>query len=103
VWSDGAGSSADTSFADMGTADSGILYETGKYLTRAKYVAVYENTLFLGYTTEDGNVYPFRRRNSTVDDETDFNVDGTGDTGKKDFLGRGVIKGFGLYTANNAN
>lgn len=104
VWSDGgATGSAGTSFADMGVADSGILYETGKYLTRAKYVAVYENTLFLGYTTENGSVYPWRRRHSTVGTETDFNEDGTGDTGKKDFLGRGVIRGFGIYTANNAN
>ena len=104
VWSDGAGSTADTAFADMGTADSGLDLDGGStYLTRAKYVVVYENTVFFGYTTEGGNVYPFRRRHSTVDDETDYDETGTGDTGKKDFLGRGVIRGFGLYTANNAN
>jgi len=103
IWSDGAGGSADTAFADMGVADHGILIATGTYMTKAKYVAVYENALFFGYTEEAGSVYPFRRRNSTVGDETDFNEDGTGDTGHNDFLGKGVIKGFGIYTANNAN
>lgn len=104
VWSDGAGSSADTSFADMGTVDSGLDLDGGStYLTRAKYVIVYENTVFFGYTTEGGSVYPFRRRYSTVGDETDYDETGTGDTGHNDFLGRGAIRGFGLYTANNAN
>lgn len=105
VWSDGgATGSADTAFADMGTADKGLDLDGGTtYLQKAKYVKVYENTVFFGYTTEGGSVYPYRRRHSTVGDETDYDETGTGDTGHKDFLGRGVIAGFGIYTANNAN
>ena len=52
TWSDGGtGGSADTSFADLGTVDSGLDLDGGTtFLTRAKYATVYENFLFLGYT-----------------------------------------------------
>ncbi len=104
VWSNGGpAGSADIIFDDLDSASGLDLDGGGTYLTKAKYVEVYENYVFLGYTEEDGNIYPFRRRHSSLGDEADWDVTGTGDTGKKDFLGKGEVKGFGIYTANNSN
>ena len=105
VWSDGGSAgSADTSFADLDTADSGLDLDGGTtFLTRAKYVTVYENFLFLGHTTEGGTLFKERRRHSSQGDPTDFDETGAGNTGAKDFIGRGEVKGFGIYTANGAN
>lgn len=104
VWSDGAGSAADTEFADLDTVDSGLDLDGGStFLTRAKYVTIYENYVLLGFTTEGGTVYPYRRRHSSLRDAEDWDETGDGDTGGTDFTGRGSIKGFGIYTANNAN
>ncbi len=104
VWSDGgAGGSADTVFAPLDTA-SGLDLDGGvTFLTRAKYVTVYENFLFLAHTTEGGTLFKERRRHSSQGDPTDFDETGSGNTGAKDFIGRGEIKGFGIYTSNAAN
>lgn len=104
-WSDGGtGGSADVAFADLGTVGSGLDLDGGvTFITRAKYLTVYENFLFLGYTTEGGTIFKDRRRHSSQGSPADFDETGAGNTGAKDFIGRGEIKGFGIYTANSAN
>ncbi len=105
VWSDGGtGGSADVAFADLDSASGLDLDGAGTFLTRAKYVTVYENYLHLGYTTEDsGTIFKDRRRHSAQGDPTDFDETGVSGTGAKDFIGRGEVKGFAIYTANAAN
>ncbi len=104
TWSDGGASgSADAAFSDLDSA-SGLDLDGGvTFLTRAKYATVYENFLFLGHTTEGGSVFPDRRRHSSQGVPDDFDETGSGNTGGKDFIGRGEIKGFGIYTANASN
>jgi len=80
-------------FAALDT-ETGIEYETGKFLTKAKYLTTYENFLILGYTYEDGNWYPQRVRWNAIGQETEWIATNSGSTevGKSDFL-----KGFGKY------
>ena len=82
ITEDGSGS-----FTVLGAA-SGLEYATGEYLTKAKYIAVFEGYLVLGYTTENGTIYPQRIRWSDLGDETDWNTGdaGSNDTGTGDFL-----------------
>jgi len=85
------------SFAALDEA-TGIEYDTGKFLTKCKYLITYENYLILGYTYEDGSWYPQRTRWNAIGAETTWiptgAAGGAGSTevGKSDF-----IKGFGLY------
>ncbi|MDD5501959.1 MAG: hypothetical protein PHH26_00660 [Candidatus Thermoplasmatota archaeon] len=97
VWDD---ETPGSDFAPLGSA-SGIEYDTGKYLTAANYLKVYENYIFLGYTTEDGTIYPTRRRWCSLADPADWLQAGAGDAYYNDFLGKIAIKGFGIYGANN--
>ena len=80
-------------FAALDTA-TGIEYETGKFLTKAKHMVIYENFLILGYTYEDGSWYPQRFRWNAIGQETEWIATNSGSTevGKSDF-----IKGFGKY------
>lgn len=80
-------------FEPLDTA-TGIEYETGKFLTKAKYVIVYENYLILGYTYENGSYYPQRMRWNAIGDETEWitGTSGSTEVGKSDF-----IIGFGKY------
>ncbi|MBA3051882.1 hypothetical protein FP828_03585 [bacterium] len=88
--------SISTSFDPLDSA-SGIEYATATYLTKAKYVFTYENYLFLGFTTENGTVFPQRVRWCDLGDETDWN---TGDAGSAE-VGKGdFITGFGAYQGN---
>ena len=92
-----------TVFAPLDSA-SGIDYGGGNYITKAKYVAVCENYLWLFGTTEGGTSYPRRGRWSSYGDYTDFDETGSGDTGSKDFHeGSDVIKGAGKYTYGGAD
>lgn len=104
VWDE---TTAGTAFAAVGDASNGIDLDGGTtYLTKAKYIAQYENYLHLGFTEEGGTVYPKRDRWSSIGTAgvaADFDETGTGDTGSKDYLGAGSLKGFGKYTANGAN
>jgi len=82
-------------FAPLDTA-SGINYgteEDPEYLTKAKYVEVYENYLFLGYTYEDGVSLPQNVRWSDLLDEADWKTGDAGGTpiGSRDFI-TGLIK-----------
>jgi len=84
VWSPGG------NFAPLDTAD-GINYgteESPQYLTKAKYVEVFENYLFLGYTYEDDVSEPQRVRWSDLGDEADWNTGDAGGAfiGKRDFI-----------------
>jgi len=74
--------------------ETGIEYETGKFLTKAKYLTTYENFLILGYTYEEGNWYPQRVRWNAIGQETEWIATNSGsmEVGKSDFL-----KGFGKY------
>jgi len=80
-------------FAALDTA-TGIEYETGKFLTKAKHLTIYESFLILGYTYENGNWYPQRFRWNAIGQETEWIAVNSGSTevGKSDF-----IKGFGKY------
>ena len=82
-------------FTPLDTA-SGIEYSTGLYLTKAKYIIVFENFLWLGYTTENGVIKPQRARWSDLGQAGTGNWK-TGDAGSTE-IGKGdFIKGFGLY------
>ena len=73
---------------------TGVEYETGIYLTKAKYVTTFENYLILGYTYENGNYYPQRIRWNDIGNETEWitGYSGSAEVGKSDFL-----SGFGKY------
>jgi len=63
------------------------------YLTKAKYVEVFENYLFLGYTEENGVSCPQNVRWSDLLDETDWYTGDSGgaEIGSRDFI-TGLIK-----------
>lgn len=95
-----------TIFADLGTLGSGLDTDGGNtFVTAAKYLHVHENYLHLGYTTEGGASFPFRRRWCGFGNETEWqSTGGTTDAGYYDHLaGKGVLKGFGSYTYQQAN
>ncbi|GAG89180.1 unnamed protein product, partial [marine sediment metagenome] len=76
---------------------SGINYgtaETPEYLTKAKYVEVFENYLFLGYTYENGASKPQNIRWSDLLDEADWK---TGDAGGATIGGRDFVTGIINY------
>lgn len=85
-------------FEALDDTTNGIEYDTSTYLTKCKYIEVFENYLILGYTYEDSNYYPQRIRWCAIGDETTWipsgYASGAGSTevGKSDFM-----KGFGLY------
>jgi len=81
------------SFAALDTV-TGIEYETGLFLTKAKHLTIYESFLILGYTYENGNWYPQRFRWNAIGQETEWIAVNSGSTevGKSDF-----IMGFGKY------
>jgi len=93
---DGIDSSAYTDYTSGGTVVEfqGIEYETGLYLTKAKYVTPFENYLILGYTYENGNYYPQRIRWNDIGNEIEWitGYSGSAEVGKSDFL-----SGFGKY------
>lgn len=67
---------------------------TSYYLTKAKFVDVYENYLILGYTYEDGDVYPQRMRWDAIGEEENWLG---GDSGSKEIGKADFLKGFGHY------
>jgi len=73
---------------------TGIEYDTGKYLTKCKYLITYESYLILGHTYEDGTWYPQRMRWNSIGEEANWltGTKGSTEVGKADF-----ITGFGLY------
>ncbi|GAH15361.1 unnamed protein product, partial [marine sediment metagenome] len=88
-------------FAALGEAD-GIDYAgTAARLTKAKHITSYERYLILGYTTEDGTVYPQRERwasLATGGSTIDFDENGSGDAGAKDFTTTpGFLMGFARH------
>ena len=85
-----------TAFAVMGAA-SGIDVDGANFLTKAKFVTVYENYLHLLYTEEGGVTYPARDRWSSRGDESDFDENGAGDAGARDFTAGLWITGVGKY------
>ena len=82
-------------FTPLDTA-SGIEYSTGVYLTKAKYLIAFENFLILGYTTEDGEVYPQRIRWSDLGQAGTGNWK-TGDAGSLEIGKADFLIGFGKY------
>lgn len=85
-----------TLFSPIGSG-SGVLYDTGKYVTRASFVIDFENYLFLGNTTEDSTTCPHRLRWCSNGDATDWNTAGTGDCGFMDVEGPDFLTGAGKY------
>ncbi len=95
-----------TIFVDLGTLGSGLDTDGGNtFVTTCKYLHVHENYLHLGYTTEGGASFPFRRRWCGFGNETEWqSTGGSTDAGSYDHLaGAGVLKGFGSYTYQQAN
>ena len=76
-----------------GGQDDKVEEYTSDYLTKAKYVEVFENYLFLGYTYENGVSCPQNVRWSDLLDETDWNTGDAGgaEIGSRDFI-TGLIK-----------
>lgn len=100
VWDD---SSAGSDFAPLGSA-SGLDLDGGTtYLTKAKYVTVFEGYVIFAYTQEGGTTYKDRLRHSSYNDETDYDESGTGDTGSIDFPGKDYIVGFGHFGKNKTD
>ena len=98
-WSD---SSPGSAFADMESA-TGIDIGSGVMLTKATFVEVFENYLHFFYVEEGGVTYPARHAWSSLGDETDFDRDGAGDAGARDYTLGKFITGVGLYTGQNAD
>ena len=93
--------SAANDFEALDNAD-GIDYEgTDNRLTKAKHITSYERYLILGYTTEAGTVYPQRERWASLGtggDDIDFDQNGDGDAGAKDFTNTpGFLMGFARH------
>lgn len=93
--------SVDNSFAELDNAD-GIDYEgTANRLTACKHIFSYERYLILGYTTEDGTVYPQKERwasLATGGATIDFDENGSGDAGAKEFTTTpGFLMGFARH------
>lgn len=72
----------------------GIEYETGKFLTKSKYVTTFENFLLLGYVTMNTVLYPQREVWNAIGDETAWK---SGDAGNKETEGSDRIVGFKIY------
>lgn len=88
-------------FAALDNAD-GIDYEgTAKRLTKCKHIISYEDYLILGYTTEDGEVYPQRERwasHATGGTDIDFDENSAGDAGARNFTTTpGTLMGFATH------
>ena len=95
---DGIDSTGYTTYTSGGTVVEfeGIEYDTGKFLTKSKYVTTFENFLILGWTTEDSPavIYPQRIRWNCIADETDWKSAGSG---AKETEGHDRIVGFKIY------
>ena len=93
--------SAANDFAALDNAD-GIDYEgTGNRLTKCKHITSYETYLILGYTTENGTVFPQRERwgsRGTGGAVIDFDENGAGDAGRREFTDSpGTLMGFARH------
>jgi hypothetical protein len=80
----------------------GIDYEgTANRLTKCKHITSYETYLILGYTTENGTVYPQRERwagKATDGSTIDFDENGSSDAGAKEFTTTpGFLMGFARH------
>lgn len=93
-----------TLFDDLDGASGLDLSSGTAYLTKAAYVTVYEGYAIFMDTTENGVHYGTRMRWSTLGDITDYDEDGAGDTGAKDFEPQyGSLKGFGHFNFQGAD
>lgn len=99
VWLD---STPGTAFTEMGSA-SGIDVDGANYLTKARFVFVYENYVHFLYTEEGGTTYAARDRWSSLGDETNFDENGAGDAGARDFTAGLWITGVGKYDAGGSS
>ena len=94
---DGINSTGYTTYTSGGTVVEfqGIEYAASTFLTKSKYVSTFENFLILGYTYENGVLYPQRERWNAIGDETAWK---SGDAGSKETEGPGFITGFKIYS-----
>jgi len=84
------------SFADLDSS-SGLDLGGGSYCTKAKYLFNYRGYLLVGYTTENGELYPKRVRWCTQYDPEDFDETNP-EPGHVDFeTTQGYITGFARY------
>lgn len=88
VW----GSTVANAFANLDHA-SGLDIGGATYLTKAKYLEVFENYVLLLYVTVDGTVYPYDLYWCSKDDETDWDQTGSGDAGSLKIQGAGPGRG----------
>ena len=80
---------------------SGLDLDGGStFLTRAKHVISWENYIILGHTTEGGTVFPYRIRNCSIGDHTDYDETGTGDTGSFDFSSGLAVRGLAEHNGD---
>jgi len=97
-------SSVSNAFAALDNSN-GIDYEgTANRLTKCKHITSYERYLILGYTTEAGTTYTQRERWASLGtggSSIDFDENGSGDAGAKDFTTTpGSLMGFARHGDN---
>lgn len=72
-------------FGDLGSG-SGVDIDGANFVIKARFLASFESYLFLFYVTyNDNSIYPVRAHHSTLSDPTDFDINGSGDAGLKNF------------------
>lgn len=78
--------SPSNSFADLGSASGVEIDGGGTFVTKARFLASFETYLFLFYPTHnDNSLYPLRTYHSSRSDPSDFDINGSGDAGLKNF------------------
>jgi hypothetical protein len=97
--------SAGNNFSVLDDAANGIDVADGTtFLTACKHITSFERYLILGYTTEGGIAYPQRIRWASLGTggtDIDFDENGDGDAGSKDFTStKGFLMGFGRHGDN---
>ncbi len=91
------------SFADLGTASTGIDVDGVLFITKAKHLASFESFLHIGRVTySDSSVHAQRDHWSNLGDFTasnSFDTTGAGDAGSNDFTNKsGFLMGFGKWS-----
>lgn len=99
VWSD---TTPATLFTELGNAN-GLDIGDAVYITKAKFVKVYETYVHFLYVEEGGTTYPARDVWSSRGVETDYDRTGGGDTSFRDFKAGLTITGAITYSASVTN
>ena len=88
------------SFADFQSASGVDVESAATFIIKAKHLASYESYLFIGYVIyNDNSVHPQTVHHSSRADTTDFDINSSGDAGRKIFNENpDFLKGFGKWS-----